>query len=92
MSPLLPGSLPAKTSFGTDGKKQLSFPTNDLQKMFLSSLRTQAEIFFIRSERRPESEEATVTNLWSDLDKTVGQEGVEEIARIPPQAKAISQP
>ena len=30
-------SLPTKTSFGTDGKKQLSRPTNDLQKLFLSS-------------------------------------------------------
>jgi len=37
LSPLLPGSLPTKTSFGPDGKKQLSRPTNDLQKLFLES-------------------------------------------------------
>ncbi len=37
MSPLLHRSLPTKTSFGPDGKKQLSFPTNDLQKLFLRS-------------------------------------------------------
>ena len=37
LSPLLHGSLPTKTSFGTDGKKQLSRPTNDLQKLFLES-------------------------------------------------------
>ena len=36
LSPLLHGSLPTKTSFGPDAKKQLSFPTNDLQKLFLS--------------------------------------------------------
>ena len=37
LSPLLNESLPTKTSFGPDGKKQLSFPTNDLQKLFLRS-------------------------------------------------------
>ena len=37
LSPLLLESLPTKTSFGTDGKKQLYFPTNDLQKLFLES-------------------------------------------------------
>ena len=37
LSPLLHGSLPTKTSFGPDGKKQLSFPTNDLQKLFHGS-------------------------------------------------------
>ena len=35
LSPLLHESLPTKTSFGPDGKKQLSFPTNDLKKLFL---------------------------------------------------------
>ena len=35
-----PSSLPTKTSFGPDGKKQLSRPTNDLQKLFLSKERT----------------------------------------------------
>ena len=34
LSPLLHGSLPTKTSFGADGKKQLVRPTNDLQKLF----------------------------------------------------------
>ncbi len=33
-------SLPTKTSFGPDGKKQLSRPTNDLQKLFLTKERT----------------------------------------------------
>ncbi|MEN9634585.1 MAG: hypothetical protein RL077_2989, partial [Verrucomicrobiota bacterium] len=32
-------SLPTKTSFGPDGKKQLSFFTNDLQKLFHGSAR-----------------------------------------------------
>ena len=31
--------LPTKTSFGPDWKKQLSGPTNDLQKLFLRSPR-----------------------------------------------------
>ena len=35
LSPLLHERPPTKTSFGTDGKKQLSMPTNDLQKLFL---------------------------------------------------------
>jgi hypothetical protein len=46
LSPLQHGSLPTKTSFGPDGKKQLSFPTNDLQKLFLSS----TEINRLRSD------------------------------------------
>jgi hypothetical protein len=33
-----PSSLHPKTSFGPDGKKQLSMPTNDLQQLFLGSL------------------------------------------------------
>jgi hypothetical protein len=37
LSPLLHGSLPTKTSFGPDGKKQLSKPTNDLKKLFHGS-------------------------------------------------------
>jgi hypothetical protein len=41
LSPLLPGIQPTKTSFGTDGKKQLSTPTNDLKKLFLESLPTK---------------------------------------------------
>ena len=40
LSPLLHESLPTKTSFGPDGKKQLSRPTNDLQKLFLTKERT----------------------------------------------------
>ena len=31
---------PTKTSFSTDGKKQLYFPTNDLQWLFLASVKT----------------------------------------------------
>ena len=38
-SPLLHESLPTKTSFGPDGKKQIYFPTNDLQKLFHESVR-----------------------------------------------------
>jgi hypothetical protein len=38
-----PRSLPTKTSFGPDGKKQLSRPTNDLQKLFLESLNLREE-------------------------------------------------
>ena len=30
-------SPPTKTSFGTDWKKQISFPTNDSQKLFLEN-------------------------------------------------------
>ncbi len=37
LSPLQRGSLPTKTSFGPDGKKQLSKHTNDLQKLFHGS-------------------------------------------------------
>ncbi|MEN9632161.1 MAG: hypothetical protein RL077_565 [Verrucomicrobiota bacterium] len=43
--------------------------------------------FFIRSEKRPGSEEAIVKNLWGEPDKTVGQGGVGEIARMPPKQK-----
>jgi len=34
-------SPPTKTSFGPDGKNQLSFPINDLQRLFPSSLPTK---------------------------------------------------
>jgi hypothetical protein len=40
-----PKSLPTKTSFGPDGKKQLSFPTNDLQRLFLSWNKNHAPLF-----------------------------------------------
>ena len=39
LSPLLPRSLPTKTSFGTDWKGQFSMPNNDLQKLFYRSNR-----------------------------------------------------
>ncbi len=37
LSPLMHGSLPTKTSFGPDWKKQIYLPNNDLHKLFLES-------------------------------------------------------